>query len=250
MEEWVIEEEVLLAANYYSAQLASGDGRSRAETTNEGPKAYLLLGDESAKHVRTPVAIDLRYDAVSERLKWDTSLVKERVRLVQVIHTTQTAIGLLIADIDKCDYSAFIGEIAAQWPGVNNVFTYSKDGTLQCLDLALSRPVAYVTVACGMRKYLPQKPAKSGGKDTDLEEQTRVLDTLQQKIVHIINYLEGITGELEPSQEEILRQCWLLVCRLRKPPTRDIEEEILALETQWQLINVLTTQFETSMLLD
>ncbi|AAS50836.2 ABR066Wp [Eremothecium gossypii ATCC 10895] len=249
MEEWIIEEEVLLAASYYNAQSTSGVGRSRAGTSDEVPKAYLLLGDESAKHVQTPVAIDVRVDAGSKQLMWDASLVAERVRLVQVIHTMQTVVGLLVAGTGKC-YSTFVLEIAARWPAVHNVFTYGRDGTLQCLDLTLGRQVAYVTAACGMRKYLPQKPAKAGGKETDLEEQSRVLEALQQKVAQIVTYLEGIEGELELPQEEILRQCWLLVCRLRRPPSRDIEEEILALETQCQLINVLTTQFETSMLLD
>ncbi|AMD20842.1 HDR100Wp [Eremothecium sinecaudum] len=239
MEEWRIEEEVIIAINHSCV-----DGEDQVSLQ---PRAFLLLGDREKALLQNPVPIDFNAQSHTGKLDWDVDLVRERVRLLQVMHSLQQPLVLLVVDKELYDYTDLVEEISVHWPP-ECVLSYQLDKcVLQCWDTALYREIGHVVVEQSLSGYLPNNGIKTNGVDEPLhfQEQSQLVKKLIQKIDHIINHLQNATSS--ELLDEILRQCWLLVCRLRLPPTEDIERDILTLDIQWQLIQTLTTQVETAL---
>ncbi|AET39604.1 uncharacterized protein Ecym_4571 [Eremothecium cymbalariae DBVPG len=261
MQEWRIDEEVIVAVNHCCAekfQQPQPQQQQRtslilSEDTLSHPVAFILLGNREEWRIQTPVGVDITVDLDTGSLLWDVALVRERIRLLQVMHVTQLPVAVLVVDGELHDYVAFLNEVESVWPLIRSVVSYGiEECSLQCWDMGFMRQIGYVIIERDMSGYLPcNRSAVAEDLKLDLVEQGKIIGKLVQNVDRIVKYLESLTPDNKsPLQDVILRQCWRFVCKLQSPCTRDIEKEISMLESQWQLLNTLTTQFETTMMLD
>lgn len=228
------------------------------------PQCYVLMGTvEKEKNNLTQLTIKkcintpLRFNKDPYILHYEEDELSDRLDLVKTVDQELTPVGVLVVNDKQYDYKELTKRLEKQFNIISYVeFRYTphaqvkgnQELNLQCFQQntngSMSRRVDYQLIRSKIKITTKEADPFELTDAFALQEkkEAELVSSLTIRIDRIITYLKNAPES--DSNDIILRQISLLVARLRRPTSSDIELELLEKENEIRLLQVACNQWE------
>lgn len=228
-----------------------------AEANGRPPQCLLLFGYQSTEKIviNRCCNIPLSLKSVNEscaNFEYDYEQLKERIELIECTNPTIKPQAVIVMNDSLYDYHSTLKRLKTQEDGVQYLFTYtphsgrSEELQLYCHSMDLicghltMKRVHYELRSLVSNVDLGLPKSRYNVEEDEITNEEELTVKLAGKIDQMIDYLKN-TDDIDP---ELMRNISLLVSRIRRPPTDDIEEEILNKENDISTFRIACEQWE------
>ncbi|CCE62427.1 hypothetical protein TPHA_0C02740 [Tetrapisispora phaffii CBS 4417] len=204
----------------------------------------------------------------STNLHPDIQAMYKRIKLLNKIDPLLETSGILLINNEHFDYENCIITIIQELGNIKWLFRYSpsfnKEILLDCYLLnqigdAISIKKTYFELETEKYSFKTEQLKKEldtefnyNDKNYSLSKYENEIADQKRVILQIVKNIDKITGYIKNGgrDPDILNKIALLLYQLKKPPTEDIEYELMNQESEIDIINIACKQLEIANKLD